>query len=219
MKSRQILLFVLVGFISACSLAKSQNKHLIINKKLDVSYDNFGDSFNKLRTPLIFGSDHIATNCKTYFKLAFSYSVNESVNNMIVRNEYLTCDAIKILSESKRVETKNTNVSKLGEALLKKLDLRTFASSLSRLSNEKLYTLTSLFPKHISSRASTALFETKDWILTLEVVAIAKINNNSTPDWIVWMFDESKSGNYHGYSTLIIYDPGIQKNYSATPYP
>jgi len=35
---------------------------------------------------------------------------------------------------------------------------------------------------------------------------------------IVWVLDESKSGNYRGYSTIIIYDYKDQNQIKATVY-
>ena len=41
----------------------------------------------------------------------------------------------------------------------------------------------------------------------MKVVAVANINDNLLQDWVVFLSDESKIGNYRNYSTLIIYDP------------
>jgi len=76
-----------------------------------------------------------------------------------------------------------------------------------------------LYLEYISPRATSVTLETEDWTFTLEVVAIARINNNATPDWTLWVLDESNSVNYRGFSELILYDPGGQEFYRATTYP
>lgn len=219
MRTSLVMLFACVAFFASCIIIMPQDAPYLINKELLLSYSNFDDSFKKPHNPLTFGEDHIAKNCKTYFEMSSNHDIDETINNQMVKSEYLICDALKILSESSGVKTKNINASNSGEELLTKLDLRTFASSFFRLCDKNSYTLKSLFPEHASSLASVALVETEDWAFTLEIVAVANINENSTPDWVVWVLDESKSGNYCGYSTLIIFDPNNQAIYKATPYP
>ena len=107
----------------------------------------------------------------------------------------------------------------LGEKLESKLDLRSFPSSLNRIGSEEANTLKSIFPEQTKSFNNVVELQTEDWAFTIEVVALAKINDNSSPDWIVWVLDEAKSGNYRGYSTLIIYDPEKQKKLKAVVYP
>ena len=107
----------------------------------------------------------------------------------------------------------------MGDEILSKLDLRSFPSSLSRVGSETLHTLKALYPGQTSYVDNVAELQTEDWAFTVEVVALARINDNSTPDWIVWVFDESKSGNYRGYSTIILYDPDEQEVFRATKYP
>lgn len=103
-----------------------------------------------------------------------------------------------------------------GEALLSKLDLRTFPSSQNMLSDDQAHTLTALYPERALSGATTAKIDTEDWSLTLEVVAAARLNDNEADDWIVWLTDEAKSGNYRNYRTLVICDPADQQNSLTT---
>ena len=219
MKTIHIVFILCLGFLVSCANTKLQNAPYIPNEELSASYENFNDSFKKTRSSLLYNGGRTATDCQTYFDLTSKYEIDETIHNQLVKSEYLICDALKILSESSGVKTKNINASNSGEELLTKLDLRTFASSLFRLCDKNSYTLKSLFPEHASSLASVALVETENWAFTLEIVAVANINENSTPDWVVWVLDESKSGNYRGYSTLIIFDPNNQASYKATPYP
>ena len=60
--------------------------------------------------------------------------------------------------------------------------------------------------------------ETAEWRYRLELVAISDIDKNGKPDWVLWLSDESKSGNYRGYQTLIAYDVKQGNTISAKPY-
>ena len=106
-----------------------------------------------------------------------------------------------------------------GEKLESKLDLRSFPSSLNRAGTEEAHTLKSIFPEQSKSFDNVVELQTEDWAFAIEVVALAKINDNSLPDWIIWVLDEAKSGNYRGYSTFIIYDPEKQKQLKAKVFP
>ncbi|MCG8427990.1 MAG: hypothetical protein MI754_11590 [Chromatiales bacterium] len=183
------------------------------------SYKDFNNSFKKARTPLSYSGGHTASNCETYFDLAPKHDIEETVHNQAVKSEYLICDALKILSDSYGAPDKRIDFSSMGELLLSQLDLRSFSSSLYRAADENTHTLQSLFPQSSSATGPITRFDSEDWAFTLEVVAVANMNDNSAPDWIVWVLDEAKEGNYRGYSTLIIYDPEQQEPLKATTYP
>ncbi|MGD9386414.1 MAG: hypothetical protein PVF28_07655, partial [Thioalkalispiraceae bacterium] len=139
--------------------------------------------------------------------------IKEGVNNQIIKNEYLECDVLSLLGDSSFTREKQ-KVS-TGEALATRLDLRTFPSSLFRRVDDNAYTLKQVAGKQTSSTQHTVVYETDDWFYRLEVVAQADLNKNGEPDWIVWLFDEAKTGNYRSYQTLIIYDPAKQDKLKA----
>lgn len=219
MKTIHIVFILCLGFLVSCANTKFQNAPYIPNEELSASYENFNDSFKKTRSSLLYNGGRTATDCQTYFDLTSKYEIDETIHNQLVKSEYLICDALKILSSSSGVPKENVNFSNMGEELLSKLDLRSFSSSLYRASDENSHTLKSLYSQHTSSVGNVAELNTEDWTFTLEVVAVAKINDNSSLDWVVWVLDESKSGNYRGYSTLIVYDPGRRKSFKAIAYP
>jgi hypothetical protein len=205
--------------LSGCSNISSQNNHYIVNDVLESSYQDIDKSLSESRSNLLFDNDEVANNCSSYFLLNSKYDVDESVYNQQVKSEYLICDALEILLNSSSVTNSKINDLSLGKKLASKLDLRTFPSSLHRAGTEEAHTLKSIFPEQFKYFDNVVEVETEDWAFTIEAVAMAKINDNSLPDWIVWVLDESKSGNYRGYSTLIIYDPEEKKQIKATAYP
>lgn len=220
MKAINYLSILSLGILFGCTNKNFQDTPYIHNQQLSSSYKSFDNSFKKTRSKLSFSSGQTATNCETYFDLYSKHNIDENIHNQLVKSEYLLCDALKILSYSSGVSRKGVSVSHMGEELLSKLDLRSFPSSLRRAGSEESHTLKALYPQHTSFTDTVAKLDAEDWTFTLEVVAVASINGNSIPDWIIWVLDESKSGNYRGYSTLIIYDPVQQHDkFKATTYP
>jgi len=180
---------------------------------------NYGESLDLPRSKLQFAGGSSVTNCLEYYRLLSEQEIDESIHNQLVKSEYLVCDALKILAEASVVYEGSATGRGIGEKLSTKLDLRSFPSSLFRISDEEKHTLLALYPKdNLMSDDTATSLETKDWIFRLEVVAIIPLNDNKTPDWVIWVSDEAKQGSYHSYSTLIVYDPAAEESLVATPY-
>ncbi len=219
MKYRCIVYVLVLGFIFSCSNEKVPNdERAILKESILDAYKNFDESFSMKRSPLLFVGGGAADNCESYFDMALKYKISETIRNMQVKSEYLICDALKIISDSPNVPV-SISTSSIGLKLLSGLDLRTFPNSLSRLVDESSYTLKSLFSKDAKANGSVAVVDTEDWVITLDVVAVVQVNSNSIFDWVVQFSDESKSGNYRSYETLIIYDPEGSDVLHAKLYP
>ena len=210
--------FLSICYLSGCASVTSNNNHNILNETLKSSYNDLENSLNKGRSNLLFNNDEVANNCNSYYLLNSKYELNESIYNQQVKSEYLICDALEILISSSGGGDNKAPDLTYGEALSSKLDVRTFPSSLMRVGTEEAHTLNSIFPEQLKASDNIVEVETPDWAFTLEVVASANINDNSLSDLIVWVLDESKSGNYRGYSTIIIYDYKDQNQIKATVY-
>jgi len=211
--------FLCIFILAGCSSSNSQETQYILNDTLELSYKDIENSLNKNRSKLLFNNGKVVSNCNSYFLLNSKNDVDESIHNQQVKSEYLICDALDILSNSSWKGNEKINSLNLGEKLQSKLDLRTFPSSLNRSSSKETHTLKSMFPEQTKFSDSLVELQTEDWEFTIEVVALARINDNSFPDWILWVLDESKSGNYRSYSTLVIYDPENQKELKGIAYP
>lgn len=219
MKPRYYWTLLCLAILAGCASNKLSPPPYIPNEQLKLSYETLEHSLKKKRNIFAFDGGQAANDCITYFELISKSPADETIHNQLVKSEYLICDALNILSESLGISGITSENLDRGGELLSKLDLRSFPSSLNRASNDETHTLKSLFPRETTSAKNTAKLETDDWAFTMEVVALARINDNSFPDWIVWISDESKSGNYRGYSTLIIYDPEERERFKGTSYP
>lgn len=79
-------------------------------------------------------------------------------------------------------------------------------------------TLAQLDPENISSGKNYTYYETDDWSYKLEVVTTLDINKNGKDDWVIWLSDESKTGNYKSYQTLVSYDVPASGIFKAQKY-
>lgn len=210
-------IFLRAFLLVSCGNAKLNREQFILNPNLLNAYKNYDESLNKARSELLYSNGEIAKNCLMYFQLMSKDKLDESIYNQVIKSEYLECDALKILSYASDEGIKNKIAQ--GEMLAERLDLSSFPSSLFRMVEKERNTLAALFPKKVSFTSHAAMLDTEDWFFQLEIVGVLNINNNNVPDWIIWLSDESKSGNYRSYTTLVVYDAGDQKKYTATSYP
>ncbi len=182
------------------------------------AFDNIDGTVRQERSILAFSDDQMADSCESYWKAMTKYSVLESVNNQLVKSEYLVCDGLAALSEFKPYQETNENLQ-IGKLLLTKLDLRSFPSSFRRLASDGSYTFADLFPEESKSDFNGVIYNAEDWVFSLSVVAVVDANNNSSQDWVVQIADESKTGNYRQYATLLIYDALDKEVLNAESYP
>lgn len=169
------------------------------------------------RTPLAFDNGTSANNCAEYSNLVLTSAPQESVNNASIQSEYLVCDAVSyIASDPFTVELTPPRARTAGraQALFERLDLRSFPSSLHNRTDERAHTLKTLLASgKVTSTGSTLEVDTSDQFFALQVVAVVRrpaTKGAAKPrpvEWIVWVTDERKDGNYRSYSTLIVHPP------------
>lgn len=162
------------------------------------------DILDKKRAALTFDSGASAHTCRDYFRLIGSSSVKEDVTNQLAKSEYLLCDVAAVIGDKKLV-TDVRDVA-FGQALAARLDLRSFPSSLFQMLDEHKYSLNQLDAAAVRLSPVAATYDTKDLHFRLEVVATLDVNKNGKADWLLWLADEARMGNYRQYQTLVIYD-------------
>lgn len=162
------------------------------------------DADNRTRATVMFDSGATARSCSEYLRLLAGSTLKEDVNNQIAKGEYLLCEVLAMVGDRKP-DAGRQDVT-FGQALTTRLDLRSFPSSLFQTLDEKKHSLSQLDTKAVTVEPTRATYETKDWHFRLELVATLDVNNNGKPDWVLWLADEAKSGNYRQYQTLIAHD-------------
>lgn len=210
-------IFALSVSLAAC---QSQHEKTVIgaayNSELTKALQQHQKVFNKKRAVLTFDSGASAQSCDEYIHLMATTALKEDINNQLAKSEYLLCDVLALTGDNKLSEEEH-DVS-FGQALADRLDLRSFPSSLSQMLDEQKNSLSQLDATALKVDATAVTYETEDWRYRLELVATLDVNNNDTPDWLLWLADEAKTGNYRQYQTLIIYDTSETGPMSATPF-
>lgn len=180
------------------------------------------------KTPLTFDNGAAASNCAEYSNLLTNHAPEESVRNAEIRAEYLVCDAIRLISNESFLVTRHTLPATAARALLERLDLRSFPSSLHNRATDQSHTLKTLFMSGtVKTTRDSVAIETDEQFFSLQIAAVISrpASNGSTKnrqsEWIVWVGDEMKSGNYKSYRTLIVRPPAPSSGgqYTGSMYP
>lgn len=215
-----ILALPLVIILGISSLARSSRiEAYAINDQLVTSTRNPGAATNVRRQALRFADGQTVNTCKQYWRLMDSVAIDDSQANQIAKSSYLECDALVLMQRSEPMDREKLNLGQSGKDLLKRLNLRTFLSSVNNQCETSSCHLDQLFPEYVSSNSTVARYESEDWLFIMEVVAAANLNDNDSPDWIVWVVDEAKTGSYRSYFTLVIYDPAEAHELRAVMHP
>lgn len=198
-------LSLLVALIfSLCGSSGVHFRKGILNNNIYRQLQQNTDLEKEPRSVLAFDNGQTATNCIEYISLLKESTISETVHNKLIKSEYLICDLIHLIDNNNIAI--NTSNDTLGVLLATYLDLRSFPNSLSQMIDDSKVTLMSLAPEDIIIKGNSVKYETSDWVLFLEVVAVTDLNNNSKNDLIIWLSDEAMDGNYRSYETLIAYD-------------
>ena len=204
MKLNILVLFSAITLFSCGAENDTSNNIHVFNTLVASSLNNFKQSFNAKRTELEFISGVKVNNCDDYSKEVKKSKISEGVNNQIAKSEYLLCDVLGLLGN------KSHSVMKadiyMSNVIANNLDLRSFSSSLGPRLDEKSYTLKSVAGSNLLIKENNIIYETEGWYYKIELIATADINSNKKEDWILWVTDESKSGNYRSYQTIVLYD-------------
>lgn len=158
------------------------------------------------RPALRFASGRTARDCAGYLAERRSAAIDEAVNNRIVAQEYLVCDAVALLRQARPVGRPAYRPDSYGRDLLGRLDLSGFASSLRPLIGDRRITLAELPDGAIQVEAHAVTVETADWRYRFEVVADID-SKAGEHQWLVWFSDEARKGNYRSYETLLVRNP------------
>lgn len=172
--------------------------------------------FNKKRAAIAFNSGTTAQTCGEYLRLIAESTLKEDVNNQLAKGEYLLCEVLAMVGDKKL--TVGRQDATFGQTLATRLDLRSFPSSLFQMLDVQKYSLSQLNAKTVKVESTAVTYETGDWHYRLELVATLDVNNNGKTDWVLWLADEAKSGNYRQYQTLVVQDVHDTGLMSATPY-
>ncbi|ABM32055.1 hypothetical protein QRO11_16380 [Paracidovorax citrulli] len=179
----------------------------VANPELLAALQNPEAALQAARTPLAFDNGESARNCREYAELLPKSRPVESERNFEIRGEYLLCDALHLVAGKPFAAEKAGVAARRARTLHDRLDVRTFPSSLRNRADAKRHTVKTVLPGASHAQGAVVAVETPDQRFRLEVVATVAPGKGRKPEWIVWVSDESKTGTYRGYSTLVVQPP------------
>ena len=172
------------------------------------------------RTEFSFENGQSSTNCIEYLNLLTISPPSEAVRNSEIRSEYLVCDSVRIISSEPFIAREKKLPKVVTKALFENLDLRTFPSSLRNRTDDTKNTLKALLQGKVTFQGSELQVETSGNFFKLEVVGVVHRGATPTPEWVVWVTDEVKGGNYKSYRTIVVRHSGeASGRYIATMFP
>lgn len=164
---------------------------------------NIDNAISAERTPLEFISGDIAVNCTDYFRLRQKYDVVESVNNIRIAQGYILCDTLRILQGAKQRIFADSGISSPGDALANNLLVDSYPSSLYQRTDTNKNSLRSLLNTSLNVERYAIISDTSDWYYELKIVSVADVDGNGMEDWVIWLTDRAKQGNYNVMSVLV----------------
>jgi len=191
---------------------------VIVDQRLAVDYMHYRDAISVRRHPLMFESGATVTNCIGYLRNKKSSRLAEGVNNTNFSQEYLECDALDLLKRAGVRRVARSAFQGRGDDLLKRLDLRSFPSSLHPATDATHKVLADFRELHPVASRYAVLADISDWFFKLQLVAEFDADRDGSTEWLIWLVDAARTGSYRGYATLIVHDPtatGLLKATSA----
>jgi hypothetical protein len=204
MRSLVLLLSLVVG--TACTPMATRGDMDIFNATVRDAFAHYDQTMVARRPALRFASGQTVHDCKDYLAQRGVTLIDEAVNNRIVAQEYLVCDAVALLRRAGPVGKSDYRPDSYGRELLRRLDLRSFPSSLRPMIDDKHVTFADLSGGAVRVEAHAVTVETDDWRYRLEVVADVE-SSDGAHYWLLWFSDVAKNGNYRGYQTLVVRNP------------
>lgn len=206
MKS-MVFLFVLVLALTACQTSQQSSVGNVFNDTLRDAMLDSQAAKTAERLPLFFENGEEVTRCVDYLDKSKTLGLEETITNQTSKSEYLVCDALAIVESSSPIAEAG-NKNDILKAIANSLDFRAFPNSMSRMADDSAFTMAAMFESSsLSIDDDTLRYTAEDWVLSLQLLAVRDVNNNGSPDWIVWIADEAMDGVYRGYGTLVLLDP------------
>lgn len=201
----------------ACAPLAARGAMAIFNDGVREAYAHYDQTMTAPRPPLRFASGQVVRDCRDYLDRRRASDIDEAVNNRIVAQEYLVCDSVALLRDAEPLGASQYRPESYGQALLQRLDLRGFPSSLRPMIDDSHFTPAALAGGDVRVELHAVTVETADWSYRFEVVA--DIDAGGGHDWLLWFTDVAKNGNYRGYQALVVRNPAATGPLKARALP
>lgn len=219
-KSALAVTVLLFASSSQNSLAEQSQMGIeIFNSSIQGALENYDTLLREPKNILELSSGGIVRSCMEYLAHTPPRAIAEGINNQTIYQEYLVCDTIEAIQDRASGYEHTSPPMNRGKTIAERLDLRSFLSSMGPGITDDEFTLSTLATNDVSMHENSVEIDSENWFYKLEVVAAGDFNSNNEEDWLIRLADESKDGNYRGYSALLVYDPGFARTIKATHLP
>lgn len=199
----------------SCSNIKSSAISYVYDTELASALENVQETNKQKRSDVEFINGITVNTCADYLNQLQSSNLTESVNNQIVKNEYLMCEHTSLLSRTNITHTEEQQLN-FGIRLWESLNLSTFPNTLNRAARGNLVTLKELVPDESSYKNNQVIYDSDHVYLSIRVIAEANLDTNPQKDWIVELIEETKTSNYRNYATIIVYNPKAKQIFEGS---
>jgi hypothetical protein len=147
--------------------------------------------------------------CREYLAVPAEDELDGTVYNRSMSGEYGFCDALELLRDARPVSPARHPPSFYTSALIERLELTSFRSSLRpQLDQEPGSVLSAIPALEPKAKGFSVISDTDDWYYYFEVVARADFTKDGREDWLVLFSDMATEGTYRAHSTLVVTDAG-----------
>lgn len=199
--TRSVLIVIFIATVSSAA------DSAIFDAKLRDASVNYEQTMKKERTPVSFESGKTVASCSEYLLHKKGTSLSEGVNNMMIAGEYVICDSVELIKSAKvngAAKYDGKSAMEYGKTLYNKLDLRSFPSSMGPSLEDDSFIPATLKYRDFKISKYGIKSDTEEWFISFEVVADMDFDGDSKREWLVWLIDEAKEGNYRAYSAIVI---------------
>ncbi len=199
--SSAVILLVLIS----CTSTQVVGQKYITSSPVLLAYEDYLFSMKEQRLPVEFNDGVQVENCNEYILLKSETVLVETESNFLASQNYVMCETLSIIKKSEDFQKISLLPIKIGEALAKQIDLRSFRSSLFKRANENAYTLDAISKGALEISDYGVVLESDNWFFELQVVARIDANSDGVEDWLIWVSDRAKMGSYNTFKGYIAY--------------
>ncbi|MBT8340168.1 MAG: hypothetical protein KJP07_09170, partial [Desulfatitalea sp.] len=95
---RIAIICLLCCFLVSCKSANNQSVNSILDETLRSSFSKLEASKSRAKSVLLFDNEKSAYDCISYLELTKGSRILDTIENQLVKNEYLICDALSAIS-------------------------------------------------------------------------------------------------------------------------
>jgi hypothetical protein len=200
-----LLAFAAAATLDGCSHGRgSDAPPEIFSPDLASAFRSYERTMSEPRTPLRFDSGRMVRDCREYLAVPAEDELDGTMYNRSMSAEYVVCDELELLRGARSVPPARRPPSFHTSALIERLELTSFASSLDQ-EPSVLSVASGLEPK---AKGYSVISDTDVWYYEFEVAARADFTGDGREDWLVRFSDMSREGTYRDFSTLVVTDAG-----------